>query len=112
RANVTVPSGGTPTGNFTLATRPARVAGQRVPAMTAKGKLTGAEADVALEVDEPGTKTHVTADLDLRKMEAGYDVSVSIPDFTKVQRLPGSSTGSASVRVRGTAYLTTSTFSG
>jgi translocation and assembly module TamB len=112
RANATVPGGGTPSGSFTLETKPARLAAQRVPAMTVEGKLNGYRGNMRLAVAEPGTMTRVTADLDLRKMEAGYDASISIPDFTKFERVPSSTTGSASVRVRGTAYLNSSTVSG
>jgi translocation and assembly module TamB len=112
RANVTIPGGGTPTGNFALETQPSSIAEQRIPAITANGRLTGAEGNVTLDVAEPGTKTQVTLDLNLRKMEAAYDANISIPDFTRFERLPDSGSGSASVRVRGNVYLTTSTVTG
>ena len=111
RANASVRKGGELVGSFEVDTRPGRIAAQRIPAVTLKGKLDGAKGDVTFDVGEPGTKTHVTADLNLPKLEVGYDVSVSVPDFTRFERLPPGSSGSASIRARGKAYLTTSTFS-
>ncbi|HVW28221.1 MAG TPA: translocation/assembly module TamB domain-containing protein [Polyangiaceae bacterium] len=111
RANVTVPKNGTPIGNFDLETKPARFDAQPVPAVALKGTLTRSEGDVTLDVAEPGAKTHATGTVDLRKREIVYDASISIPDFTQFRRVPMSSKGSASVRLRGTAYLTTRTVS-
>ncbi|HEX4337545.1 MAG TPA: translocation/assembly module TamB domain-containing protein [Polyangiaceae bacterium] len=111
RANGSLKKNGKLTGNFEVDARPAEIASQALPAMTLKGNLSESNGDVKLDVNEPGTKTHLTADLNLQKMELDYDASISVPDFTHLKRLPAGSSGSASIRARGMVYLTTSTFS-
>ncbi|HEX3596092.1 MAG TPA: hypothetical protein VHU80_13365, partial [Polyangiaceae bacterium] len=110
RANGTLREGKL-SGNFEVDTKPAEIASQPLPALALKGNLSESNGDVKLDVAEPGTKTHVTADLNIPKLEAGYDVSLSVPDFARFERLPPGSNGSASVRARGMVYLSTSTFS-
>ncbi|HEX4477603.1 MAG TPA: translocation/assembly module TamB domain-containing protein, partial [Polyangiaceae bacterium] len=101
-ASGSVRPGDVPRGTFQVRTPTATIDGQKIPPVTAEGKMAGGQASASVSVAEPGLP--VRADVTFRAHEgrATLDavVTATVSDLLRVPRLRGNVKGSAQVRAK------------
>jgi translocation and assembly module TamB len=98
-------------GTFDVATRPALLAAQPLPAAKVAGRFTESTGSASIDLAEPGAAVHVDADWNTkaRPLRVSFDTTVAIPDLDRVRRLGSLGKGRATAHVRGTLQPTEST---
>ncbi|MBX3190840.1 MAG: translocation/assembly module TamB domain-containing protein [Labilithrix sp.] len=105
-------AGGSPTGRFEIATQQGVIAGEKAPAIDAKGTFDARTVSASVRAREPGLDVDGKIDLNVASETLAFDVRARAADLRRIARVRDLPSGSAAAHATGRIDLARGTIAG